>query len=177
MLSANIAHRKVRNRLTLVAWQSHRSSSIDWECRSASSRLSGSWYLLCFLVSRPGSVGTRGGAQSCLQRMRSWFLLRWHRCLSWFHSPVAWRKVLLTGSGSIGFGTGEIGVRIRRSRHRSCPAYIQRRSPLRGSIQISTRKRAYHRKCSSFHARSPTANALIDGDRFPDTRTHTHFFR
>jgi hypothetical protein len=28
--------------------------------------------------------------------------------LSWFHSLVAWRKVLLIGSGYIGFGTGDI---------------------------------------------------------------------
>jgi len=37
-----------------------------------------------------------------------WFLFRWHRSLSWFHSLVGWRKVLLIGSGYIGFGTGDI---------------------------------------------------------------------
>jgi hypothetical protein len=48
------------------------------------------WYPVAtlLLVSRPGSVGSRPGAQSCLQRMRSGFLLRWRRSLSWFHSIV-----------------------------------------------------------------------------------------
>ena len=49
------------------------------------------WYSVStlFSESRPGSVGTRLGAQSCLQPMRSGFLFRWHRSLSWFHSLVA----------------------------------------------------------------------------------------
>jgi hypothetical protein len=47
------------------------------------------WYSVCTLFL---------GIQTCLQRMRSGFLFRWHRSLSWFHSLVAWRKVLLIGS-------------------------------------------------------------------------------